>query len=213
MRSLIAWLMSMGSKDAKSELRTVIRGRLKGLSADYLVAQSAAACERLMATEAWASARSIACYCSMSRELQTASLLSAAFASGKTVFLPRVESLAERHMVMLRAESMADIGRWPRSKWGIPEPPGVRPDALDCGDLDLVVVPGLAFDEACRRLGQGAGFYDTWLAALPNPKPKLVALALDEQLFRGDGALPVDPHDVPLDAVVSPSVCWHRSTL
>lgn len=63
---------------------------------------------------------------------------------------------------------MADIESWPKNKWGIPEPPkGGHPrlEALDEeSDLDLFIVPGLAFDKERGRLGQGAGFYDRYLA-------------------------------------------------
>lgn len=195
----------------KMELRSRIRTTLKALETEYLTAQSRAACERLISSEGWQTARAITCYCSMAAEFQTSRLLEAAFAAGKRVFLPRVESISERRMVMLEAESVAEIETWPRSKWGIPEPPGVRPDALECDELDLVVVPGLAFDVGRNRLGQGAGFYDTWLAKLNDitrPSfPRIVALALDEQLLH-DEIVPTDPHDVPLDEVFSATHHW-----
>ena len=60
---------------------------------------------------------------------------------------------------------------WPRNRWGIPEPP-VSDDAADDdavakpGDIDLLVVPGLAFDAAGRRLGQGKGYYDRFIARM-----------------------------------------------
>jgi 5-formyltetrahydrofolate cyclo-ligase len=59
---------------------------------------------------------------------------------------------------------------WPRNRWGIPEPP-VSDDAADDdtakpGDIDLLVVPGLAFDVAGRRLGQGKGYYDRFITRM-----------------------------------------------
>lgn len=199
----------------KKELRSRIRTTLKELETEYLTLQSCAACEKLISSEDWQRARAITCYCSMAAEFQTARLLEAAFAGGKRVFLPRVESMADRRMVMLQAESVDEIENWPRSKWGIPEPPGVRPDALECDDLDLVVVPGLAFDIGRNRLGQGAGFYDTWLAKLKQSTrssfPRIVAVALDEQLLHHE-IVPTDPHDIPVDAVFSATHHWHAPT-
>ncbi|KAJ8603131.1 hypothetical protein CTAYLR_004583 [Chrysophaeum taylorii] len=182
----------------KREARKQIRSVLKSLSPSYLSAQSASACERLIATTAWREASTVTCYCSMAAEFQTRRLLEAAFEDRKRVFLPRVLSIATRDMRMLEASSLEAIDSWPKSKWGIPEPPtGASPTTLD-----LVVVPGVAFDARGGRLGQGAGFYDAWLASLGPPRPLVVALALDEQIV---DAVPMDPHDIPIDMVLTPS--------
>ena len=65
---------------------------------------------------------------------------------------------------------------------------------------DVLLVPLVGFTDACARLGQGGGHYDRWLA---EHRPALaIGLAWDAQLI---AALPVEPHDVPLDAVVTPT--------
>ena len=83
---------------------------------------------------------------------------------------------------------------------GIPEPapdcPEVEPEAVD-----WVLVPGLAFDAAGYRLGRGAGHYDRLLPTLRPDAPRW-ALAFDCQWVDD---LPVEPHDVPLDGIVSPT--------
>jgi 5-formyltetrahydrofolate cyclo-ligase len=66
-------------------------------------------------------------------------------------------------------------------------------------DLDLVVVPGVAFDEGGRRLGRGRGFYDATLAAL-RPTTATVGLAFDAQVVP---SVPSGPHDARLHAVVT----------
>lgn len=188
----------------KQEMRVTMRRMLKTLNLAYLLDQSSLACERLIKTSEWQEASSVTCYCSMTFEFQTRKLLEAAFASKKRVFLPKV--MSDRHMLMLEATSMADVDSWPQNKWGIPEPPLGREEPQE---LSLVVVPGLAFDATCKRLGQGAGFYDTWLAALKT-RPPVVALALDEQLVRG---VPHDDHDVPVDVVLTPSYRYDKPHL
>lgn len=88
---------------------------------------------------------------------------------------------------------------WVRGRFGIREPlvgpgrEGIR------GGFDLVVVPGLAFDAAGRRLGQGHGYYDRFLSGLGG-KAVTVGLAFSWQLVP---EVPVDPWDVPVDAVVT----------
>lgn len=217
-------LLCAMSSCSKTELRRQIRGKLKGLDRAVLEAQSSSAISRLLETEEWKEARAIACYCSMPTELQTRDLLVAAFASHKRVFLPRVESISNRKMVVLEARSLEDVDEWPRSKWGIPEPPPSsdegRLDALECDELDLVVVPGLAFDSSCRRLGQGAGFYDAWLSQLTRrrrrsdskqPSPHLIAIALEDQILPSQLEIPTETHDVRLHAVISPSHSYYYS--
>ena len=82
---------------------------------------------------------------------------------------------------------------------GIPEPrrscPPVEPT-----DVDWALVPGITFDDRCRRLGRGAGYYDRLLPTLRRDVP-LWALIFDAQWV---AQLPVEPHDVPLDGVITP---------
>ena len=83
---------------------------------------------------------------------------------------------------------------------GILEPADDAPVA-EPGDIDLALVPGTAFDSACCRLGQGGGCYDRLLPQL-RPDALRVGVAFDEQLV---DRVPTEPHDVPLDAVVTPT--------
>ena len=83
-------------------------------------------------------------------------------------------------------------------KFGILEPP---PEAreIPARELDLVVVPGMAFDKECYRLGRGRGFYDRWLPALSGLK---LGLGFDHQLI---DHVPRETRDAQLDAVITPS--------
>ena len=68
---------------------------------------------------------------------------------------------------------------------------------------DFLFVPLIAFNTRCQRLGQGGGHYDRWLAE--HPGVKTIGLAWDVQLIEPADALPTEPHDMPLDAVVTPT--------
>lgn len=176
-----------GAAVLKRELRKRVRGALRALPAETLASQSASLAAQLLASPHYASARSVALYASMPGELDTASLLAAAFRDGKRVFLPRVASKAARAMRMLEARGAADVAGFPRSDWGIAEPPveAGRAEAPADAGLDLVVVPGVAFDRVGGRCGQGMGFYDTFFARYQSARgslPKLVALALKPQV-------------------------------
>lgn len=70
------------------------------------------------------------------------------------------------------------------------------------GGLDLILMPGLGFDQSGRRLGRGKGFYDNYLErciAHSRGKPYTIALAFKEQLCQD---IPVDDHDVLIDEVL-----------
>jgi 5-formyltetrahydrofolate cyclo-ligase len=84
--------------------------------------------------------------------------------------------------------------------YGIPEPPDVPQNCLNADELDLVVVPGVAFDRSNNRLGRGAGYYDRFLLELPAATPT-IALAYDLQVV---DALPgLEPHDRPVKFVIT----------
>ncbi len=85
-------------------------------------------------------------------------------------------------------------------KWGIPEPVGARP--ADPSACTALFVPLLVADKKGNRIGYGKGFYDGFLASLPK-KCKMVGLSL---LPLVEETIAADPHDVPLDMVISVEV-------
>ncbi len=81
-------------------------------------------------------------------------------------------------------------------QFGIGEPQG--PEWTDLDKVDLIIVPGVAFDSHGNRMGRGRGFYDRLLKSTPNAVK--VGVAFDFQLL---DRIPVEPHDVPMDCVLS----------
>ena len=205
-------------KEEKQALRTTLRARLAEMGDDEIARQSQVVADKVLSLPEYKSARGVACFLSMRKEFNTRPLVEAIIRDGKTLYLPRVESAKERTMSMLKAESIEDLDAWPKSKWGIPEPPKDGPPRLEAldeeSDLDMVLVPGLAFDSELRRLGQGAGFYDRWLSRamelrkLPSSfggamEPiKLVGVTLDDLMVP---RVPTDKYDMLMDRVVCPS--------
>ena len=68
-------------------------------------------------------------------------------------------------------------------------------------ELDLILVPGVAFDKKCNRLGRGGGFYDRFLDSVP-PIVKTCGVSFEAQVVR---LVPTRPHDRALDAVITES--------
>ncbi|MGB3945992.1 MAG: 5-formyltetrahydrofolate cyclo-ligase [Candidatus Saccharimonadales bacterium] len=82
--------------------------------------------------------------------------------------------------------------------------PSARKDSIE---FDLIIVPLLAFDADCNRLGLGAGWYDAFLAS--QPKALKVGLAYD---FQYVSRVPVETHDIPLDIIITQSATFQPST-
>eukprot|EP00984_Skeletonema_dohrnii_P037309 scaffold39280_cov266-Skeletonema_dohrnii-CCMP3373.AAC.1 len=138
---------------------------------------------------------------------------------GKTLYVPRVGMNFELcDMDLVRCDSNCDSSNlegklffddWPTNKWNIPEPPTINSNIATPGDIDLLIVPGLAFDCNLHRLGQGKGYYDRFIAKMnaatdTNEKMLLVGVCLEEQ-FLEDETIPISDHDFIMDMVLTPS--------
>lgn len=156
---------------------------------------AAAACGHLIALPSYRSAETVLWYVSMPSELATAPAIEAALAQGKRVVVPWCDG---EELGLWRLESMHELVP---GTWGIPEPPPARrgdparriaPEAIE-----LVVVPGLAFDRYGRRLGHGKGYYDRLLVRSPAVR---AGLCHDAQVFP---EVPAGPRDALMDWLVT----------
>jgi 5-formyltetrahydrofolate cyclo-ligase len=120
----------------------------------------------------------------------------------KRLALPRYDKIRQTYCAALLSGSIRDL---PTGQFGIPEPP---PDAetIPLNALDVVLVPGVAFDRAGRRLGRGLGFYDRLLAEVPGIK---CGVAYDWQIVP---ELPAEPHDISVDFIVTPTQSFATGT-
>jgi len=153
---------------------------------------------------------SVSCYLSMpSGEVDTPALVREILRSGKTLFVPKIDTAVGGRMELLQIYDVDDLDALPAGVWGIREPERLRcgqprTTANDAG-LDMIIVPGLAFDRSLSRLGHGKGYYDRFItayAAGTRPPPILVGLALREQLLDAD-AIPTADHDWKMDHIIT----------
>ncbi|MFB7220556.1 5-formyltetrahydrofolate cyclo-ligase [Streptomyces sp. NPDC056227] len=146
-----------------------------------------------------AEARTVAAYVSVGSEPGTRALLDALRARGVRVLLPVL--LPDNDLDWAPYEG---AGRLLPAGRGLLEPDGPRlgPDAVL--DADAVLLPGLAVDGRGMRLGRGGGSYDRVLARLAaaGAHPSLIVLLYDNEVV---ATVPVEPHDHPVDAVVTPA--------
>lgn len=184
-------------RDAKLALRREILSRRDALSADAHAAAGAAIVARLALLPSFATARTPLLTLPFRSEWDTLPLVRRALAAGKKVAVPRVN--AETRMLELHAiaDPARDVGP---GHHGIPEPLPHCPE-VDRGAVDWVLVPGVTFDRAGRRLGYGGGYYDRLLPLLALHVPR-IAGAFDLQIVE---RVPAGPHDVTVHAIVTPT--------
>ncbi|KAH9833197.1 5-formyltetrahydrofolate cyclo-ligase [Rhodofomes roseus] len=201
----------------KKALRKAMATRLRSLPVSDVQQQSRMIADRVLASPHFARSQCVSCYLSMpSGEVDTTSLVSAILRSGKTLFVPKIDTARDGAMDFLQVYGEEDLRSFPSGTWGIKEPTyewnGVqRRSAMDDGtELDLILLPGVAFDRSMLRLGHGKGYYDRFLSshtaaksAKGQRKPLLVALALREQILEA-GQVPTAPHDWTMDVIVGP---------
>lgn len=181
----------------KTQLREQARkNRVAQPDKDEVSKQIVAAC---MAMPEYAAARTVMFYVDAGSEVRTRHDLPAALASGKRVVVPYcIVETNELGLFLLEdmSELVEGAYRILEPKPELRELPQkrVRPE-----ELDLVMVPGTAFDPSGGRMGQGKGYYDRLLANA-RPDAPLVALAFECQMFP---SIPLAPHDVSMDQVVT----------
>ncbi len=182
-------------REAKAAVRKEVLCRVRAMSPTERQVASERIQKRLQDQLLWRQAERVWLYASFGYEVDTWPLIHAALAAGKRVGLPRYVP-AERAYT---ACEIVDISRdLLPGKLGIREPGGHCP-ALGLNPLDLVVVPGVAFDLKAYRLGRGKGFYDRLLA---NVTAVTCGVSFDEQIVEH---IPVEPHDVQLTCILTPT--------
>jgi 5-formyltetrahydrofolate cyclo-ligase len=174
--------------ESKAELRARLRAARDALDVEVRAAAARSCVRSVLAC--CDGAESVLLYVAFGSELDVAPIAEALRSRGVAVLLPRVEHprlVAVRHRpgeVLIA------------SRFGVPEPGG---PAEDAESLDAVVVPGLAFDRSCHRIGYGAGYYDRFLPTL-RPDARTVGVTY---AFACLDELPHEPHDVAVSTVVN----------
>jgi 5-formyltetrahydrofolate cyclo-ligase len=165
--------------------------RPEGESAE---AAAVAAAALLAALPEYAEARWVALYAALPTELGTRPLFAALRAAGRTALFPRLDPEC-------RILEFLPVARWEDlapGRYGVAEPPAGT--AISLEGRDLVVVPGLAFDAAGRRLGRGGGWFDRTFPSGSAGGPRLVGYAYERQVVE---SVPSGPTDRGVDWIVT----------
>ncbi|PAW35506.1 5-formyltetrahydrofolate cyclo-ligase [Pantoea vagans] len=194
--------MSSPSMLQRQEIRQQVR-HLRRAMTDEQQAQAAEQLAELALNYApVTAARNIALFLSVDGELNTRPLIARLWHLKKAVYLPVLHPFSPGNLLFLRYSP--DTPLIP-NKLRIPEPPLDIRQLITLDQLDLMLVPLVAFDQHGQRLGMGGGFYDRTLQNWRQHGFLPVGLAHDCQQV---DSLPVAEWDVPLPAVMTPSKLW-----
>lgn len=161
----------------KKVIRKQILENRSSLNSTEVLKKSKQICLRLFALEQYQGAKTMMTYLDFRKEVATGELVEKALQLGKRLTVPVV--IDRESKIMVPSELRNYPGDLQTGNYGILEPVSLRP--VEPEELDLVVMPGVAFDYSGNRLGYGGGYYDRFLEKL-RPNAVTIALAYEMQL-------------------------------
>jgi len=175
----------------KHKIRSHIKEKLNSHSELEKAKKSGIIKDRLFSEEAFKKAKVVMFYVSLKDEVNTLAMIDEAIKAGKRVCVPVIFKEDKRLMAGEIKDRIADLEK---QHFGIYQPKQGHVKEVPLEDIDLIVVPGIAFDKKNVRLGRGHGYYDRFLSAIPN-RSRTIGLAFDFQVLED---LPQDSHDIPV---------------
>lgn len=162
--------------------------------------------DKLIGLSGFKAFHKILLYASFRSEVDTIDLVKYCITNGKITVLPKVDKQNNE----LKLYEIKDMSELSSGYLGILEPDVSEDRLFSVEDMDCIIVPGVAFDEHCNRLGYGKGFYDKLLAKGKRQKAKgvisrqpsafIIALAYEEQIVE---SIPAEPHDIRMDRIIT----------
>ncbi len=197
-----AWSDTMqNSTDLREALRQAMRQRRTALDSGDRMRASAALADLLIGMPELSTPRLVAVYWAVRSELPLMHAVSALLRAGHELCLPLIQPDQTLHF----ARWQPGVPMRP-NRFGIPEPAVSVTDELLPEQLDVALLPLLAFDDRGGRLGSGGGYYDRSFACMRGrPRPQSPFLLGVAYAFQQVARLPVEAWDVPLDAIVTDS--------
>jgi 5-formyltetrahydrofolate cyclo-ligase len=182
----------------KDELRKTGLEQRDSLSQVVRTRDSASIRQRLCLQPFWKSARTVLSYVSFRSEVDTHRLIQSALELGKHMVVP-VTDPKRKYLIVSEIHKMGDLAPGPFH--GIFEPPPQWRIPVPIDKIDLVLAPGVLFDRRGARIGMGGGYFDRLLAEIPHAVR--CGLAFGCQIARDP--VPTEPHDIPMQYVVTES--------
>lgn len=175
--------------EEKKAIRKQIFAARRDCSQEQIRTWSREITARVLSLPEFQEAKQILVYADYNHEVMTGEIIKAAWKAGKETAVPRVTG---KDMVFC---ALTDFSQLSPGYFGIPEPETGEPVTWENA---LMLMPGVAFDSQCRRVGYGGGFYDRYLEL--HPDLKRVALAFEFQVL---SQVPTEPTDISPEILVT----------
>ena len=174
----------------KNQLKASIIEKRNSLSKDEISEKSNKIKNNLFNLDSYKKSKAIMFFVSFNSEVNTHDMIKEAL-KNKTVVVPKVWHKEIEPSVIIDFDNLV-----PSDKFGVLEP--IEAMKIAYKNIDLVLVPGIAFDKEGHRIGYGFGYYDKFLKKVP--KAIKIGLAFDFQVV---DKIPREMHDVPVDMIVT----------
>ena len=178
----ILWRSIWSMSESKKEFRKRVRQMPH-------TADDRALCCYLLSSEWFLQAHSVMAYAAIPPEADLGPVLEEILKRGKTLLLPRCSPDGT-----MTARRIRDLLELRPGAYGIPEP-GANTPIVPAEEIDLILVPGLAFDRRGGRMGRGKGYYDRFLSGYTGKTLGICGVLMQE--------IPTEPHDRRMDAVAT----------
>lgn len=178
-------------KEKKSNLRKQVLSKRNSLVKGEILEKSRLIADRFLGLPIVDKGETFLLYSAIKSEVSTRLIAESLLESGKTVAFPRMTG--NNRMSLHKISSLDDLTD---RQWSIPEPDENAPE-IKPHEVDIAVIPGIAFDRHRCRLGWGGGYYDRFLS---QSKCFSIGLAFDLQVVDD---VPVEDHDHPLDMIIT----------
>lgn len=179
----------------KKEVRRKSLMLRRSLSQSQVKQKSETICELILSSKEYENASCVMAFASMPDEVQTMRLLRAVLADGKQLCLPYIDDLAKG---IMRAVFITSLENLSLGKAGILTAAENGLCFADPEKIDLVIVPGVAFDQNKYRLGMGGGFYDRFLPKAKNAVKIGIYFSVQQII-----SVPVEKYDFPLEMIIT----------
>lgn len=191
----------MLDQSSKEEIRKKTLSKRNQLSEKDRVMFSRIIFNKLLESEEYKKADRIAVYYPVGSEVQTLDIIRDALINKKKVGLPRVINDNEIKFYQIMEKSLEEV-EFTKGKYGIMEN---IDSTVELDPIDLLIIPGVAFDYECNRIGYGKGYYDRFLGK--NDIGYIVGLAFENQMVK---YIPINELDQKVDCIITNKNNYHH---
>ncbi|MGB9169360.1 MAG: 5-formyltetrahydrofolate cyclo-ligase [Nitrososphaeraceae archaeon] len=156
---------------------------------------------KLIKSQEYQKADRIAVYYPVGSEVQTLEIIRDALINKKKVGLPRIINDDEIKFYQIMEKSLEEV-EFTKGKYGIME---IIASTVELDQIDLLIIPGVAFDDECNRIGYGKGYYDRFLGQ--NDTGYIVGLAFENQIVK---YIPINELDQKVDCIITNKNNYYR---